>query len=71
MLSPANIRISGNLNRHSAARLGKEELVDAARLDDRSELLEMTADIVSAYVGNNSVSLLVVPKLIAALLNSD
>ena len=65
MLSSANIRISGNLNRQCAARLGKEKLVDAARLDDRSELLEMTADIVSAYVGNNSVSANDLPSLIS------
>ena len=24
-------------------------------MDDKSEIIEMTADIVSAYVGNNSV----------------
>ena len=34
-------------------------------MDDRSELLEMTADIVSAYVGNNSVSATDLPALIA------
>ena len=39
--------------------------MDAARQDDRSELLEMTADIVSAYVGNNSVAANDLPALIA------
>ncbi len=65
MLSSPNIRISQSLNRHCPARLGKETLVDAARLDERSELLEMTADIVSAYVGNNSVSANDLPSLIS------
>ena len=39
--------------------------MDTTTLDDRSELLEMTADIVSAYVGNNSVSATDLPALIA------
>jgi len=39
--------------------------VETTTLDDRSELLEMTADIVSAYVGNNSVSASELPGLIA------
>jgi len=39
--------------------------VETTTLDDRSELLEMTADIVSAYVGNNSVSATDLPALIA------
>ncbi|MET3835943.1 putative transcriptional regulator [Brevundimonas sp. UYEF29] len=34
-------------------------------MEDKSELLEMTADIVSAYVGNNSVSAEALPALIA------
>ena len=34
-------------------------------MDDKSELLEMTADIVSAYVGNNSVAANDLPALIA------
>ena len=34
-------------------------------MDDKAELLEMTADIVSAYVGNNSVSATDLPSLIA------
>lgn len=29
---------------------------DIKKMDDRAEIIEMTADIVSAYVGNNSVS---------------
>jgi len=65
LLSSPNIRISQSHNRHCPARLGKETLVDAARLDERSELLEMTADIVSAYVGNNSVSANDLPSLIS------
>ena len=39
--------------------------METTTLDDRSELLEMTADIVSAYVGNNSVSASELPSLIA------
>ncbi len=39
--------------------------MDAARQDDGSALLEMTADIVSAYVGNNSVSANDLPSLIS------
>src|SRR5688500_16563353 len=65
LLSSPNIRISRNHNRHCPARLGKETLVDDARLDERSQLLEMTADIVSAYVGNNSVSANDLPSLIS------
>lgn len=34
-------------------------------MEDKPELLEMTADIVSAYVGNNSVSAEALPALIA------
>ena len=34
-------------------------------MEDKPELLEMTADIVSAYVGNNSVSADALPSLIA------
>ncbi|MEN5362586.1 MucR family transcriptional regulator [Brevundimonas intermedia] len=34
-------------------------------MEDKPELLEMTADIVSAYVGNNSVSADALPALIA------
>ena len=34
-------------------------------MEDKPELLEMTADIVSAYVGNNSVSAEALPVLIA------
>jgi predicted transcriptional regulator len=43
----------------------KETPVDASRPEDRSELLEMTADIVSAYVGNNTVSAAELPGLIS------
>ncbi len=39
--------------------------MDATRMDDRSELLEMTADFVSAYVGNNSVAANDLPSLIS------
>jgi predicted transcriptional regulator len=34
-------------------------------MEDKPELLEMTADIVSAYVGNNTVSAEALPSLIA------
>lgn len=33
-------------------------------MDDKSEIIEMTADIVSAYVGNNSVAAADLPLLI-------
>ncbi len=39
--------------------------MEATGVEDKSELLEMTADIVSAYVGNNSVSANDLPSLIA------
>ena len=34
-------------------------------MEDKPELLEMTADIVSAYVGNNTVAAETLPSLIA------
>jgi predicted transcriptional regulator len=36
-------------------------------MDDKSEVIEMTADIVSAYVGNNSVSANDLPALIQSV----
>jgi len=39
--------------------------MDTTQVDDKGALLEMTADIVSAYVGNNSVSANDLPSLIA------
>jgi len=36
-------------------------------MDDKSEIIEMTADIVSAYVGNNSVSGNDLPSLIQSV----
>ena len=36
-------------------------------MDDKSEVIEMTADIVSAYVGNNSVSANDLPSLIQSV----
>jgi predicted transcriptional regulator len=36
-------------------------------MDDKSEIIEMTADIVSAYVGNNSVSANDLPSLIQSI----
>jgi predicted transcriptional regulator len=36
-------------------------------MDEKSEVIEMTADIVSAYVGNNSVSAADLPGLIQAV----
>src|ERR1700739_4493334 len=37
------------------------------KMDDKSEIIEMTADIVSAYVGNNSVSATDLPSLIQSV----
>ncbi len=36
-------------------------------MDDKSEIIEMTADIVSAYVGNNSVTAADLPGLIQSV----
>ena len=36
-------------------------------MDDKSEIIEMTTDIVSAYVGNNSVSAADLPALIQSV----
>ena len=36
-------------------------------MDDKSEVIEMTADIVSAYVGNNSVAAADLPSLIQSV----
>ncbi len=36
-------------------------------MDEKSEVMEMTADIVSAYVGNNSVSAAELPNLIQSV----
>ena len=36
-------------------------------MDDKSEIIEMTADIVSAYVGNNSVAANDLPALIQSI----
>jgi len=36
-------------------------------MDDKSEVIEMTADIVSAYVGNNSVAAADLPALIHSI----
>jgi predicted transcriptional regulator len=40
---------------------------DKAEMDERAEIIEMTADIVSAYVGNNTVSTGELPSLIQAV----
>jgi predicted transcriptional regulator len=37
------------------------------KMDDKAEIIEMTADIVSAYVGNNSVSAGDLPSLIQSV----
>ncbi len=37
---------------------------------DRDELLQMTADIVSAYVSNNSIASAQIPELISTIFNS-
>jgi predicted transcriptional regulator len=36
-------------------------------MDEKSEVIEMTADIVSAYVGNNSVTASDLPSLIQSV----
>lgn len=36
-------------------------------MDEKSEIIEMTADIVSAYVGNNSVPATDIPSLIQSI----
>src|SRR5436190_1529850 len=39
-------------------------------MSEKSEIIEMTADIVSAYVGNNSVSAADLPSLIQSIHNA-
>lgn len=41
--------------------------MDGIMVDEKTELLEMTADIVSAYVGNNTVAASELPGLIASI----
>jgi predicted transcriptional regulator len=36
-------------------------------MDEKSEIIEMTADIVSAYVGNNAVAAVELPNLIQSI----
>jgi predicted transcriptional regulator len=40
---------------------------DPRNMDEKSEVIEMTADIVSAYVGNNTVSAAELPGLIQSV----
>jgi predicted transcriptional regulator len=40
---------------------------DKAEMEERAEIIEMTADIVSAYVGNNAVGAADLPALIHAV----
>ncbi len=39
-------------------------------MEERAEIIEMTADIVSAYVGNNEVGAADLPTLIHAIHNA-
>ncbi len=41
--------------------------MDVIGMDEKTEILEMTADIVSAYVGNNTVAASELPGLIASI----
>ena len=41
--------------------------MDMIGMDEKTEILEMTADIVSAYVGNNTVAASELPGLIASI----
>ena len=41
--------------------------MEPKHMDDKLEVIEMTADIVSAYVGNNSVSAADLPGLIQSV----
>jgi predicted transcriptional regulator len=41
--------------------------MDKAAMEERAEVIEMTADIVSAYVGNNAVATSDLPLLIQAV----
>ena len=47
--------------------LGPYRQVDWKNMEEKSELIEMTADIVSAYVGNNSVATADLPALIQSI----
>lgn len=42
-------------------------LTEPRKMDEKSEVIEMTADIVSAYVGNNSVAAADLPNLIQSV----
>jgi predicted transcriptional regulator len=44
-----------------------QRLGDKAEMEERAEIIEMTADIVSAYVGNNAVGAAELPALIQAV----
>jgi predicted transcriptional regulator len=43
------------------------DIADKMNMDEKSEIIEMTADIVSAYVGNNSVTAADLPTLIQSV----
>jgi predicted transcriptional regulator len=49
--------------RHNSFRQG----LDKVHMDDKSEIIGMTADIVSAYVGNNTVASSDLPSLIQSI----
>jgi predicted transcriptional regulator len=56
--------------RHSDLSIQSEHLthnIGAQTMEDNAQLLEMTADIVSAYVGNNNVQVTEVPGLISSI----
>lgn len=53
--------------RRTTQRGGALAPMDKKTMDDKSEIIEMTADIVSAYVGNNSVAAGDLPSLIQSV----
>jgi predicted transcriptional regulator len=60
MQSPAS-----NKNQSAQKRLEYQRIND--NMDEKSEIIEMTADIVSAYVGNNSVAVADIATLIQSV----
>jgi predicted transcriptional regulator len=57
------VNLIKNQRQSSGPKLRHSEM----NMDDKSEIIEMTADIVSAYVGNNSVSANDLPSLIQSV----
>src|ERR1700754_3789512 len=60
LYSPLRRRVGDDQSSH-------KQIADGKPMEENSPLLEMTADIVSAYVGNNTVQASEVPGLISSI----